>query len=632
MALQFGDAVRQLGRSARHRDVRVRPTAVRVPDLRVRYPRQEREDQTRVRQGSEIPRAGAPHGRARSVLPAERLHPLGDTLGIVPSGPHPCLTDPEQEVSELGQSGGIRAEPSLESGLDAIEVRERRSRDVVSTPVGQDPVVRERIEELARPSDEIEQAVDLPESCRSTVSHVLPPFGSRHPSRSLAIRQMDRRHAGMRRWYGRRPAAACQRRSGGVTLPCMDGSEDARRLLVAELLAIGSELTVGDTRDTNGGELARDLTQRGVRVGRISALPDDLATVMSAISAALGRADLVVMTGGLGPTPDDLTREAIAAVWGETPVVDPTFEAWLRDRFERRGVPFPLTNLKQAWTIPSATILPNPNGTAPGWYVTDPEGRIVVALPGPPREMRPMWQDHVLPLLEARGLGRPTATRTYRLTAIGESHVADILGDILTPGRNPEVATYARAEAVDVRISAVDDPANEERSAADVLAETARRVEALLGAHIWATGDATWPDAIGMRLEAAGWSVALVESGTGGAIATLFGDVPWLRYAERRSEELDPTERDGDEATILERLAAAAAEVRERTGTEAALAVTTRPHGEDTAVFIVAMTPRGTTRERRIAFLSGAMGRSRAALAAAAALWSALAPDDRPRV
>ena len=154
----------------------------------------------------------------------------------------------------------------------------------------------------------------------------------------------------------------------------MDVTGTGRRLLTAELLSVGSEITVGDTRDTNAGELARDLTARGVQVLRLQAIPDDLEVVRGALEAALGRADLVLTTGGLGPTPDDLTREAVAALVGEEPTIDPEMEAWLRDRFERRGMDFPEVNLKQAWRIPSAEALPNPNGTAPGWLVRSARG------------------------------------------------------------------------------------------------------------------------------------------------------------------------------------------------------------------------------------------------------------------
>ena len=243
----------------------------------------------------------------------------------------------------------------------------------------------------------------------------------------------------------------------------MDPSGDRaeRRLERAEILAIGTELTSGETRDTNAGELARALTGAGVEIVRLTVLPDRRDTVEEALRAALRGVDLVVTTGGLGPTPDDLTREAVAAVWGETPAVDPDLEAWLRGLWQRRGLPFPTSNLKQAWLIPSARALANPNGTAPGWWVDAPDGRVVVLLPGPPREMRPMWRDEALPRLRARGLGGDRAVRTLRLTGIGESLVADRLGEAILRAENPEVATYARADAVDVRLAAAARPAGD---------------------------------------------------------------------------------------------------------------------------------------------------------------------------
>ena len=197
---------------------------------------------------------------------------------------------------------------------------------------------------------------------------------------------------------------------------------EPRRLVTAELLSIGTELTVGETRDTNAGELARFLTDLGVRVTRMTALPDDLGIVTEAFTAGLARADLVICTGGLGPTPDDLTREAIAAACGETVAVDPQIEAWLRELWRRRGMAFPELNLKQAWQIPSSEALANPNGTAPGWFVSRPDGRIIVALPGPPKEMRPMWADEVMPRLRERGLGEEI--RVEDLPADGHRQIA----------------------------------------------------------------------------------------------------------------------------------------------------------------------------------------------------------------
>ena len=391
-----------------------------------------------------------------------------------------------------------------------------------------------------------------------------------------------------------------------------------RRILTAELLSIGSELTTGETRDTNSGELARSLTGFGVRVLRLGAIPDNLPIVSDAFAAALGRADLVVATGGLGPTPDDLTREAIASLCGETPSVDRELETWLRGLWARRGIAFPGLNLKQAWLIPSARTIPNPNGTAPGWWVERPDGGIIVALPGPPREMRAMWTDYVLPLLHERRLGRIQVTRTYRLAGIGESQVADLLGDSLLHGTNPVVATYARADAVDVRISAVAETGDDGRSgrSPDELVDQVEVVVlAALGPYVWGRDDETWPGAIGRLLESLGWTLATGEIGTGGTLASLLGGAPWLQFSEIRSSALnEPPEA---AATTLERLAG---DVRERGGSDAGLALRVAPGGEDTRVAVAVVTPAGTHHERRLAFLGGAQGRSRAALLAAAIL------------
>lgn len=420
-------------------------------------------------------------------------------------------------------------------------------------------------------------------------------------------------------------------------------------LRTAELLSIGTELTVGDTRDTNAGELARGLTALGVSVARLTALPDDLDVVTEAFKGGIARADLVISTGGLGPTPDDLTREAIAAACGQTATVDPDLEAWLRDLWSRRGMPFPELNLKQAWLIPSARALANPNGTAPGWFVVRPDGRVIVALPGPPREMRPMWADHALPLLRERGLGAQVAARTYRLTGIGESQVAERLGEAFLRATNPIVATYARVEAVDIRISAIGEPP---RTADQLVDDAASTVLDLLGEHVWATGETTWSDAIGGRLEELGWTLAAVEIGTGGSLGALLGDAAWFRFdeiisldapaakAHRQPDaalrepdaapgepdtahgdaEPDTAHGDADRDDLLR----FARRARELGGSEMGVAIRARERAGDTAVSIAVSTSTTEHTVRRLVFLTGPLGRSRSALAAAAVVLEAL--------
>ena len=332
-----------------------------------------------------------------------------------------------------------------------------------------------------------------------------------------------------------------------------DVLSDARRILTAELLAIGSELTVGETTDTNTGDLARSLVAHGVSVTRIADLPDDLDVVVDALRTALTRADLVVTTGGLGPTPDDLTRESVAAVCDEEVVVNPDTLTWLEGLWARRGHPFPQVNIKQAWTIPSATSLPNPNGTAPGWWVDRPDGRVVVTLPGPPREMRPMWADAVLPRLATRGVGADLVVRTLRLHGIGESQVAEDLGDTLLRATNPVVATYARQEAVDIRISARSAGG---RSAASLADEAETAVTRILGRFVWARGTTTWAGALGEVLAGRGWTLATTERGTGGALVALLRGLPALRMAEVRNDDgaASPARRDraADHAAAVE--------------------------------------------------------------------------------
>ncbi len=384
-------------------------------------------------------------------------------------------------------------------------------------------------------------------------------------------------------------------------------------ILTAELLSIGTELTVGETRDTNAGDLARDLTRRGVIVGRITALPDDLAAVTNGFREALGRAQLVLSTGGLGPTPDDLTREAIAGLMGETPAVDPALEAWLRELFERRKLPFPEANRKQAWLIPSAESIPNDNGTAPGWFVDRPDGRVVVALPGPPREMGPMWSGWVLPRLEARGLGRQIASVTLRLTGIGESAIADRLGPLLDLDARPQVATYARQDAVDIRIWAHATGADD---ATALVAATEARIVALLGEHIWARGETSWPDAVAQALDERGWRLATVEIGMRGALAHLLGEGLGDRLAFAETLLGRPEPHDGHEAS-LEHLAERARELGE---CQVGVAAEARERGGDTAVTVAVVTPDGSHRETRVVFLGGPLGRGRAAITTAAIL------------
>ncbi|MEO8625695.1 MAG: molybdopterin-binding protein [Candidatus Limnocylindrales bacterium] len=384
-----------------------------------------------------------------------------------------------------------------------------------------------------------------------------------------------------------------------------------RAIQTAAILAVGSELTTGTTRDTNSGDLARELTALGVRVLRNVALPDDLAIATKAVGDALADADLILTTGGLGPTPDDLTREAIAAACGVEPRVDAGLLAQIEAMFTRRGGAMPDANTKQAWLIDGAVALPNAHGSAPGWWVERPDGRVVIALPGPPREMWPMWREHALPRLRSGRLGVERATRTLRLSGVGESALVALIGEDVLRAANPQVATYARADAVDVVVSAVGDG---RLSAAAVVDDAVGRLRTVIGEFIFAEGDQTWADALGLRLD--GRTLATVELGTAGQLQALLGGAPYLRFGELVADPDDVHHAAQD-------LGHFAVRVREVGRADIGLALFAR-QDKDTHVRVAISTADGVEEMTRVAFLAGDEGRRRAALACAAALWQFL--------
>jgi hypothetical protein len=235
--------------------------------------------------------------------------------------------------------------------------------------------------------------------------------------------------------------------------------------------------------------------------------------------------------------------------------------------------------------------------------------------------MREIWSVAVLSRLRERGAGQDVASRTLRLAGIGESQVADLLGESLLRATDPVVATYARADAVDVRISARGTGPDRSSAAQRVATTTARVVEVLAG-HIWAEGETSWADAIDSALRGKA-RLAIVEIGTGGALAALIGGRDWNPFTESRGAAT-ATARAHGTAAGLEHLARRAMELA---GAEFGVAVRARARGADTAVSVVVVTPNGVHRERRLVFLRGPMGRSRTALAAAHVLLDSIRND-----
>lgn len=289
----------------------------------------------------------------------------------------------------------------------------------------------------------------------------------------------------------------------------------------AELISVGTEILLGEILDTNSQYIASRLPALGIDLYYMSVVGDNLERLKEVIGRAFGRSDLVITTGGLGPTDDDLTREAIAAVVGEEPYIDPSLEEHLRRFFAARGVSFPERNLKQAWLIPSARAIPNPRGTAPGWWV-EKDGRIIVAMPGPPPEMERMWNEEVAPRLRELARGSVLVTRTLKTIGIGEGHLDEMLSE-LSRSRNPTIGVYARPDGVHVRIGA---KASDEAAARALIGPMEERVRAILGEYIWGVDEETLELVVGRLLKERGLTLATMESCTGGLLADTITNVP----------------------------------------------------------------------------------------------------------
>jgi len=226
----------------------------------------------------------------------------------------------------------------------------------------------------------------------------------------------------------------------------------------AELLSIGAELLLGETVDTNAAHIGAELAQVGMPLRSARMLPDDRAVIANAFVEAREHSALVIATGGLGPTHDDLTREGLADALGEQLAPDPALMSALEERFGGIGA-MPETNRRQGMRVRSADALANPIGSAPGWWV-DRDGVVVVLMPGVPSEMRRMWADEVRPRLAERFGLPPLTIRTVKSFGIGESAVAERLGDLIeAPPPGIDVGIYARDDGVHVRFSTAGNPA-----------------------------------------------------------------------------------------------------------------------------------------------------------------------------
>jgi nicotinamide-nucleotide amidase len=289
-----------------------------------------------------------------------------------------------------------------------------------------------------------------------------------------------------------------------------------------ELLAIGNELLLGETVDTNSAWIAQRLAREGIAVARKTTVGDDVALIRDALSAALRRARTVVCTGGLGPTVDDLTRHAVAELYGRRIVVDESWIEVLRERYRRRGIEMPAINRVQGEVPEGARALPNPRGTAPAIVIEDDDLGMTVLLPGVPSEMRGFMEGEIVPLLcERLRPAAPIAIRLIRTTGISEAAVAERVADIAADTAPVDLAFLPDTCGVDIRLSAASDAAALRRL--DALAAALRE---RIGAAVYADGPLDLAAVVGKLLRARRCTVALAESCTGGLLGKRLTDTP----------------------------------------------------------------------------------------------------------
>ncbi len=289
----------------------------------------------------------------------------------------------------------------------------------------------------------------------------------------------------------------------------------------AEIISIGTELLLGQITDTNAPYLASELPLLGIDLHWISQVGDNRNRLVATLKRAYDRSDIIITTGGLGPTEDDVTREAISELLGEEMRVDPELEQWLRSMFQKISYDMPERNIKQANLIPSARAIANTRGTAPGWWV-EREERIILAMPGPPGEVKQMWENEIRPELKRRLSGEVIISRTLKTLGLTEAKVDEMVSPLLS-STNPTIAVYAKLDGIQLRLTAKDRDA---AKAEEAIARTEEKLRDILGWAIWGYDEDTLEGLIGNMLRERLLSLATMESCTGGLLASTITDAP----------------------------------------------------------------------------------------------------------
>ncbi len=327
----------------------------------------------------------------------------------------------------------------------------------------------------------------------------------------------------------------------------------------AEILSIGTELLMGELVDTNSSFLASELAKLGIEVRWVTKVGDDPDRLSEAIERAFKRSDVTLTSGGLGPTSDDLTRETIARVCSEDMTVQDDLLEHLKGLFANRGFPMPETNVKQATLIPSAEAISNPMGTAPGWWV-EREGSVIVAMPGPPREIQRMWANEVAPRLRERNAGIAIVTRNLKTFGISEGGLDEILSPLFK-SENPLLGIYSKQDGIHLR--AISTAATDEKARALIIPMEAE-IRGIIGDDaIWGEDDETPESKALALLRDRGLTLGVVEAFTGGLLCNNLTEVTGSEDVLKGgsvASSADALVRLGMSASIVEKHGIASAE------------------------------------------------------------------------
>ena len=282
----------------------------------------------------------------------------------------------------------------------------------------------------------------------------------------------------------------------------------------AEIIAVGTELLMGEILNSNSRDIARELYNLGIDVYHQSVVGDNLNRVSKELETAFERADLVITTGGLGPTRDDLTKEAAAHFLKREMILDEESIRHLEDFFGSRGLPLNEGNKRQAYFPEGAKIIPNENGTAPACIIEFDE-KVLVILPGPPREVIPLMEKYIIPYLEKR-TGKVFISDIINISGIGEGHMEEKIMDIIEAQENPTVAPYAKEHGLTLRVTA---SASTEQEARLLLEPVVKKICDRLGMDVYAIGDTTLEAVVASLLIKQNLSISVAESCSGGLLA-----------------------------------------------------------------------------------------------------------------